>query len=60
MVIIGGMIVILKILRPRQNGRHFWDDILKHILLNEDIWISIEMSVKFVLKGPINNIPALV
>ena len=29
-------------------------------LLNEDLWISIEMSLKFVPKGPINNIPSLV
>ena len=43
-------------LRPRQNGRHFTDD----IFLNENIWISIKISLKFVPKGPINNIPALV
>ena len=30
------------------------------ILLNESVWISIEISMKFVPKGPINNIPALV
>ena len=47
-------------LRPRQNGRHFPDDILKLIFLNENVWISIEISLKFVSKGQINNIPALV
>ena len=47
-------------LRPRQNGRHFADDIFKCIFLNENIWISIKISLKFVPKGPINNIPALV
>ena len=47
-------------LRLRQNGRHFVDDILKSIFLNENVWISIEISLKFVPKGPINNIPALV
>ena len=47
-------------LRPRQNGRHFPDDIFKCIFLNENIWISIEISLKFVPKGQINNIPALV
>ena len=47
-------------LRPRQNGRHFPDDIFKCIFLNESIWILIEISLKFVPKGPINNIPALV
>ena len=47
-------------LRPRQNGRHFADDIFKCIFLNENVWISIKMSLKFVPNGPIINIPALV
>ena len=47
-------------LRPRQDGRHFPDDIFKCIFLNEDVWISIKISPKFVPKGPINNIPAMV
>ena len=47
-------------LRPRQNGRHFTDDIFKCIFLNESVWIPIEISLKLVPKGPINNIPALV
>ena len=47
-------------LRPRQNGRLFADDIFKCIFLNENIRISIKISPKFVPKGPINNIPALV
>ena len=47
-------------LRPRQNGRHFPDDILKGILLNENVWISIKISLKFVPKDPINYNPALV
>ena len=47
-------------LRPRQNGRHFPDDIFKWIFLNENVWISINISLKFVPKGPINNIQALV
>ena len=47
-------------LRPRQNGRHFPDDIFKCIFLNENVWISIKISLKLVPKGPINNIPALV
>ena len=50
----------LNTLRPRQNGRHFADDIFKCIFLNENVWIPIKISVKFVPKGPINNIPALV
>ena len=51
---------VLSILRPRQNGRHFPDDIFKRISLNENVWITIKISLKFVPKGPINNIPALV
>ena len=47
-------------LRPRQDGRHFPDDIFKCIFLNENIWISKNGSMKFVPKGRINNIPALV
>ena len=47
-------------LRPRQNGRHSTDDIFKCIFLIENAWISIWISLKFVPKGPINNIPALV
>ena len=40
-------------LRPRENSRHFPDDIFKWIFLNENIWISIEISLKFVVKGEI-------
>ena len=47
-------------LRPRQNGRRFPDDSFKCIFLNENAWISIKISLKFVPKGPMNNIPALV
>ena len=50
----------LNTLRPRQNGRHFADDIFKCIFLNENIWIAIKNPLKLVPKGPINNIPALV
>ena len=47
-------------LRPRENGRHFADDIFKCIFANKSLWIPIKISLKFVPKGPINNIPALV
>ena len=46
--------------RPRQNGRYFAEDIFKCIFLNENIWISIKMSPKFVPKCSINNILELV
>ena len=52
--------VYVNTLRPRQNGRHFADDTFKRILLNENVWISINISLKFVPQDPINNIPALV
>ena len=45
---------------PRQNGRHFADDTFKNIFLNETVSISIKISLKFVPKGPIDNIPQLV
>ena len=50
----------LNTLRPRHKGRHFPNDIFKSIFLNENVWISIEISLEFVPKGPINNISALV
>ena len=50
----------LNTLRPRRNEQHFADDIFKRIFFNENVWISIKISLKFVPKGPINNIPALV
>ena len=46
-------------LRPRQNGRHFADDMFKCIFLKENVWIPIEISLKFIPKGSINNNPAL-
>ena len=47
-------------LRPRPNKRHFADDIFKCIFENENEWISPGISLKFVPKVQINNIPALV
>ena len=47
-------------LRPRRNRRHFADDIFKCIFLNENVLNSIEISLKFIPRGPINNIPSLV
>ena len=47
-------------LRPRQNSRPFADDTFKRIFLNENIRISINISLMFVPRGPVNNNPALV
>ena len=46
-------------LSPRQDGCRFPDDIFKCIFLNENVWTSIKISLKFVPKGPSSNIPAL-
>ena len=51
---------IFNTLRPTPNEQHFADDIFKRISFNENVWISIKISVRFVSKGAINNIPALV
>ena len=45
---------------PKRNVRHSADGILKSIFLNENVWISIEISLKFVAKVPIDNKPAFV
>ena len=37
----------------------FPDKSSKYIFLKENVWISIKISLKFVPKGPINNIPKL-
>ena len=52
--------VRLNTLRPRQNGRHFPDDIFKRISFNQNVWISIKFSLKFVPEVRINNILALI
>ena len=50
---------VLNTLGSRQHGPHFSDDIFKCLFLNENVWISMNMSLKFVIKGPNNNILAL-
>ena len=45
-------------LRLRQNGCHCADDTFKCIFLNENIRISIQISLRIVPNNPINNIPA--
>ena len=51
---------LINTLRPRWDGRHFPDDNFKSTFLNEDVWILIKISLNFVSKGQISNIPALV
>ena len=47
-------------LRLRQNGRHFPDDIFECIFFNEILSVSITSSLKFVPKGPVISVSALV
>ena len=42
-----------------KNGRHIPDDIFKRICLNENVSISLKISLKFVPKVQFNNIQAL-
>ena len=51
---------VVNTLRPRQNGCHSADDIFKRIFDIQNIWILINVSLRFVPRGPIDNIPALV
>ena len=50
----------LNTLRLGQNGIHFADNFFKCIFLNENVWISLKISLKFVPEVQINNIPTLV
>ena len=54
------MLISCNTVRPRENRHHFADDTFKCIFVNDAWWIPIKISLKFVPKGPINNITALV
>ena len=43
-----------------ENSRHFADDIFKRIFSNENVRISIKISLKFVLQSPTDNKSVLV
>ena len=47
---------LINTLRPRQNGRRFAVDTFKRIFLNENVYISINISLKFVPNGLTNSI----
>ena len=47
-------------LRLKTNDHNFPDNISQCIFLNENVWISIKISLKVDPKGSINNISALV
>ena len=50
----------LNILRPRPNEPHFADNTFRCILLNDNEFILLQISLKFIPKVRINNIPALI
>ena len=50
---------MLRFLKKKHDRPLIANDIFKRIFLNENVWISIEISLKFVPKGSINNILAL-
>ena len=52
--------LLVNTLRSGQNCRHFANRIFKCIYLNENVRISLKMSLKFVSRRPINNVPSLV
>ena len=54
------LLCLLNTLVSGQNGSHFPYDTFKRIFLNQNVRILIKIPLKFVPKGPINNIPALV
>ena len=50
----------VSILRPKQNGCYFPDNIFRCILLPENVWIFIKISLYFLPVVSVNNFPALV
>ena len=60
MTLTADVLALIYALSARQNGHPFPGDIFKWIFLNEDVWISIEFSLNFAPRGPINKITALV
>ena len=45
--------------RPRQNGHHFADDMLRYFFIKENGRISIDISLKIIPEGQIKNIPPI-
>ena len=54
------LLAALNTLEPRQNGRQSPEDIFKCIFQNKNVWISLDISQKFVPKVQINIMPVLV
>ena len=58
--VVWSFINLINILGPRKYGRHFAEYISNCILLNENVCISLMMSLKFILNARTNNITALI
>ena len=48
-------LLTLNTLKPRQNSSHFADDIFERIFLNKNVWISINIPLKFLHRGQMNT-----
>ena len=59
-LVVSVTLMLINTLRPRQYGRYFADDTFNWIFFSENVWTSIKISLKFVCKGSINYILALV
>ena len=51
---------LINTVKSRQNDCHFPDDIFKCIFWKKNVLNLIKISLKYISKGPIDNIPALV
>ena len=52
--------IVLNSFPIEQNGHHFTDNVIKSIFLQKKFCISIQISLKFVPRGPVDNKWALV
>ena len=52
--------ISLKLISPEQNGRHLADNIFRCIFVNANFCISIKISLKFVIRDPIDYKSVLV
>ena len=55
-----GMSCLINTLRLRRNRQHLQMTFSNAFFFNDCVWISLTISLKFVPRVPINNIPALV
>ena len=46
---------MIKHIEAELNGRHLADDVLKCTLFDENVWIPIQIALRFAPKGPNHN-----